>query len=169
MKHIATVGIGILFVIILAQHTRSATPTVVTISSQRLTAQSTVGKRASQQLETMRQEKGRELQEKQKALEVVARELARTGVIADRERLARDESQKRLELQQLTQQAQTDFQNAQVRLQAEIRVQLTPILADIAKRYGVDVVLNADTAVAWAAPGTDATDEVVRRMNALPQ
>ena len=33
---------------------------------------------------------------------------------------------------------------------------------------GVDVVLNSDT-IAWAAPGTDTTNEVVQRLNALPQ
>ncbi len=61
------------------------------------------------------------------------------------------------------------FQAAQAKLQAELRGQLVPILADIAKRYGTDFVLNSDTAVAWAAPGTDATDEVLRRLNAPPQ
>jgi len=40
--------------------------------------------------------------------------------------------------------------------------------AEPLKRAGVDVVLNSDT-IAWAAPGTDTTNEVVQRLNAAPQ
>jgi len=171
MKQLVALAAVAFFVVVAVAHTRSAAPSVVTISSQRLTAQSAVGKRANQQLETMRQERGRELVEKQKAVETVVRQLAGRNALtpAEIERLSQEETQKRAELQQLTQQFQTDFQATQARLQTEIRAQLAPILADIAKRYGVDVVLNSDAAVAWAAPGTDATDEVLRRMNAPPQ
>ena len=136
-----------------------------------MSAQSDVGKRANQQLEAIRQERMRELTAKQKELEDVVRQLTRAEALtsADRERLIQDESRRRAELQQLTQQAQTAFQAAQTKLLTEIRGQLAPILADIAKRYGTDVVLNSDAAVAWSAPGTDTTDEVLRRLNALPQ
>ena len=171
MKQFAVVAAVAIIIVGAAVHTRSAAPSVVTISSQRLSAQSAAGKRATQQLETMRQERGRELVEKQKALETLARQLANANALppAEIERVSQEESRKRAELQQLTQQFQTDFQAAQARLQGEIRAQLAPILADVAKRYGVDVVLNADAAVAWSAPGTDATDEVLRRLNAGPQ
>jgi Skp family chaperone for outer membrane proteins len=150
---------------------RTAGPTLVTVSIQRVSAQSDLGKRATQQLEALRQERQRELATKQKELEDIIRQLTRNqGMpIADRERLTQDETRLRAEFQQLTQQAQTAFQAAQAKLQTEIRGKLTPILADIAKRYSAEVVLNSDAAVAWAAPGTDTTDEVLRRLNALPQ
>ena len=94
--------------------------------------------RAGQQLEALRQERGRGLQAKQKELEDVVRQLAKdTLPQADRERLSQDESRRRAELQQLTTQAQTEFQATQARLNTELRSQLTPILADIAKRAGV--------------------------------
>lgn len=150
---------------------RTAGPSVVSVSIQRIWAQSDVGKRANQQLEAIRQERGRELTAKQTELEDVVRQLAKPGALApaERERLTQDETRRRAELPQLSQQAQTAFQTAQAKLLKDMIGQLSPILADIAKRYGVDVVLNSDTAVAWAAPGTDATDEVVRRLNAPPQ
>ncbi len=171
MKQLAALAAVAIFIVVAAVHTRSAAPSVVTISSQRIATQSAVGKRANQQLDAMRQERGRELVEKQKALETVARQLANANALppAEIERLSQEESRKRAELQQQTQQFQTDFQAAQARFQGEIRAQLAPILADVAKRYGVDVVLNSDAAVAWSAPGTDATDEVLRRLNAGPQ
>ena len=171
MKQLLGLVVGATVILIGAAHVKSAGPSVVTISLQRVSAQSDIGKRANQQLEALRQERGRELTAKQKALEEVVRQLTRTEALppADRDRLSQDESRRRAELQQLTLQAQTAFQNTQVQLQTEIRNQLSPILADIAQRYGVDMVLNADAAVAWAAPGTDATDEVLRQLNARPK
>jgi Skp family chaperone for outer membrane proteins len=150
---------------------RTVGPAMVTVSIQRVSSQSEVGKRANQELEALRQERGRELTAKQKELDDVSRQLARTEGLspADRQRLTQEETRRRAEFQQLTQQAQAAFLAAQAKLQTEIRGKLTPILSDIAKRHGVDIVLNSDAAVAWAAAGTDTTDEVLRRLNALPQ
>ena len=172
MKNFLAIGGAVIIVLgVAAARPRTAGPSTVAVSIQRVSAQSDVGKRANQQLEAIRQERTRELTAKQKELEDVVRQLTRAEALtsADRERLIQDESRRRAELQQLTQQAQTAFQAAQTKLLTEIRGQLAPILADIAKRYGTDVVLNSDAAVAWSAPGTDTTDEVLRRLNALPQ
>jgi Skp family chaperone for outer membrane proteins len=169
MKHVSVFVAGAIVIVLAAAHVRSAAPTVIVVSLQRISAQSNLGKRANQQLEALRQERGRDLQAKQKELEDVVRQLIKESLPqAERERLSQDESRRRAELQQLTTQAQTDFQSAQTRLSTELRSQLTTILADIAKRSGVEVVLNADT-IAWAAPGTDATNEVLQRLNAAPQ
>jgi Skp family chaperone for outer membrane proteins len=170
MKQLCVLAAGAMVVVLGATHVRSAGPSVVTVSLQRIATQSNAGKRAIQQLETLRQERGRELTVKQKELEDVVRQAAKDTLPAvDRDRLSQDESRRRAELQQLTSQAQSDYQNTQSRLQTELRAQINPILADIAKRYGVDVMLNSDTAVAWAASGTDTTDEVLQRLNATPQ
>jgi Skp family chaperone for outer membrane proteins len=170
-QFLALAGAGIVVFGMAAAYPRSAGPAMVTVSLQRVSTQSDIGKRATHQLDALRQERGRELTTKQKELEDVVRQLTRTDGLspADRERLTQDETRRRAELQQMTQQAQTTLQTTQAKLQTEIRGQLTPILADIAKRYGADIVLNSDAAVAWAAPGTDTTDEVLRRLNTLPQ
>jgi outer membrane protein len=170
MKQLCVVAASAVVIVLAAAHVRSAGPTVVTVSLQRVAAQSNVGKRVTQQLETLRQERTRDLQAKQKELEDVMRQVAKADALptAERDRLVQDEARRRTEFQQLSQQAQSDLQSTQLRLQGELRAQLTPILADIAKRSGVDVVLNSDT-IAWAAPGTDTTNEVVQRLNAAPQ
>src|SRR5207245_1908112 len=107
---------------------------------------------------------------KQKELEEVVKQLAKGAALpaADRDRLTQDEVKRRTELQQMTSQANADIIATQTRLQGELRTQIAPILAEIAKQRGVDVVLNGD-ALAWAAPATDATNEVLQRMNAAPQ
>jgi Skp family chaperone for outer membrane proteins len=172
MKHFVTLaGVGAIVMGVAVAHTRTVGPSFISVSLQRLAAQSSIGKKASQELDALRLERNRELATKQKELEDVARQLTRSSVLleADRARLTQDENRRRAEIQQLTLQAQVDVQAAQARLQTEFRGKLAPILADIGKRYGTDVVLNADAAVVWAAPGTDATDEALRRLNALPQ
>jgi Skp family chaperone for outer membrane proteins len=171
MKQLCVLAAGAIVIILGATHVRSAGPSVVVVSLQRVATQSSTGKRAIQQLETLRQERGRELSVKQKELEDVVRQVAKADTLpaVDRDRLSQDENRRRAELQQLTSQANSDYQNTQSRLQAELRAQIQPILADIAKRHGVDVVLNSDAAVAWAAPGSDTTDEVLQRLNATPQ
>jgi len=169
MKQLSVLAASAIVIVLAATHLRSAGPTVIVVSLQRIVTQSNAGKRANQQLEALRQERGRDLQAKQKELEDVVRQLAKDSLPqADRERLSQDESRRRTELQQLTTQAQTDFQTTQARVNAEVRSQLTPILADIAKRSGVDAIFNSDT-IAWAAAGADMTNEVVQRLNAAPQ
>jgi Skp family chaperone for outer membrane proteins len=169
MKQLFGIAAGVVVAVVGVEHVRSAAPSVVAVSLQRVAAQSTPGKRAIQQLDTMKQERGRELLAKQKELEDVIRQLAKAATPSpDRDRLSQDETRRRAELQQLTSQANTDIAAAQSRLQTELRAQLTPILADIAKQRGVDVVLNGDT-IAWASPATDATNEVLQRLNAAPQ
>jgi Skp family chaperone for outer membrane proteins len=169
MKQLWIFAAAAIVIALAAAQVRSAGPTVVIVSLQRIATQSNAGKRASQQLETLRQERARDLQAKQKELEDVGRQLAKDSLpAADRERLSQDQSRRRAELQQLTTQAQTEFQSTQARVNAEVRSQLTPILADIAKRAGVDAIFNSDT-IAWAAAGADMTNEVVQRLNAAPQ
>ena len=170
MKQLSLFAAGVLIVVLGAAHVRSAAPSVVIVSLSRVAAQSNAGKRANQQLETLRQERGRDLLTKQRALEETVRQLSKADALpqAERDRLTQDQNRLRSELQQQTAQANSDFQTTQVRLNTDLRAQLAPILADIAKRAGVDVVLNADT-IAWAAPGSDMTDEVIQRLNALPQ
>jgi len=168
MKKLSVLAASAVVIVLAATHVRSAGPTVIIVSLQRIATQSNAGKRANQQLETLRQERARELQAKQKELEDVVRQLAKDSLPqADRERLSQDESRRRAEFQQLTTQAQTEFQTVQARVNGEVRSQLTPILADIAKRAGVDAIFNSDT-IAWAAAGTDVTNEVVQRLNATP-
>jgi Skp family chaperone for outer membrane proteins len=170
MKRMLGLAAAVLVVGVMAAQVRSAAPAVVAVSLTRIASQSNSGKRAMQQLDTLKQERARELLAKQKELEEVVKQLAKAAALpaADRERIAQEDVRRRSELQQMASQANADIAAMQGRLQGELRTQIAPILADIAKQRGVDVVLNAD-GLAWAAPATDATNEVLQRMNAAPQ
>src|SRR5881227_3589766 len=133
MKQLIGFAAGVLVVAAGAAQLRSAAPAAVVVSLQRIAAQSNTGKKAIQQLETMKQDRGRELAAKQKELEGVVKQLAAGGALpaAERERLSQDEARRRTEFQQMTQQANADMAAIQQRLQQELRSQISPILADI--------------------------------------
>jgi Skp family chaperone for outer membrane proteins len=62
-------------------------------------------------------------------------------------------------------QAQTEIQAAQRQMQATVQGRVKTILDDVAKAQNLQVVLNADAALVWAAPGLDLTPAVIERMN----
>jgi Skp family chaperone for outer membrane proteins len=148
------------------------TSQIVYVSMQRISTESTDAKAATAQLDALRLERTRELTAKQKVLEDTRRQLANAGGVfsaSKRAQLTADEERQRTELQRLTQQAQTDFQDLQRQLQATLRQKLTAAIDDLSKRRAIQVVLNQDTAVVWASPGTDVTTEVIERLNASAQ
>ena len=126
MKQLLALGAVAVVVAFATAHPRSAAPSILTVSLQRVATQSNLGKRATQQLDTLKQERMRELTARQKELEDVVRQLAKGDALpaADRERLSQDDARRRTELQQLTgdprvapawvlpRQAQDEFANA---------------------------------------------------------
>ena len=94
MKQLCVFAASTIVIVLAAAHVRSAGPTVVTVSLQRVATQSNIGKRSSQQLETMRQERNRDLQAKQKELEEAIRQIAKGDALpaAEREHVVQDEA-----------------------------------------------------------------------------
>ena len=148
------------------------TSQIVYISMQRISTESMEAKSAAAKLDALRQERTREIAAKQHILEETRRQLANAGGVfsaSRRAQLTSDEGRERTELQRLTQQTQTDFQDLQRQLQIALRQKLTAAIDVISKRRAIQVVLNQDTAVVWAPPGADVTTEVIERLNASAQ
>jgi Skp family chaperone for outer membrane proteins len=67
----------------------------------------------------------------------------------------------------LTQDSQNEVQTLQRQLQADLRQEFTAIMTEIAGPRAIQIVLNSDAAIVWAAPGTiDLTTQVLDRLNA---
>lgn len=136
------------------------------VSMQRMIAESPATKAEAARLESMRQEKSRVLRNKQQALENTRQELARAASgSAALPRLRQEEQQRRSDFEQATVEAQTALQALQHQLQSALRAQLKAALDELATRQGVQIVLNEDTGVVWASPGSDLTGLVVQRLN----
>ena len=131
---------------------KPAAARVGVVSLQRVIAESAEGRAAEQQLQELGKKMAGQVAARQKELQ----QPDAGGTPATRQ----------AELQRLFQQSQVEFANAQRQAQAELRTKLSPVLANVAAAHGVDVILNADNTLVWAAPGVDLTADLLTRLNA---
>ena len=61
---------------------------------------------------------------------------------------------------------QTDIQTLQRQMQAEIQTRVRAAADQVGREQNLQLILNGDTAVVWAAPGLDVTAAVIDRVNA---
>src|SRR5262249_37894075 len=102
----------------------------VVVSMQRIATESVEGRAANERLQALAQKSLGDFAEKQTQHPPIATQ----------------------ELQRLAQQSQVDFQTAQRQAQIELRAKVNSIVAEVAAKRGVEVVLNADILV-WSASG----------------
>jgi Skp family chaperone for outer membrane proteins len=148
------------------QHSSFATRPFGYVSMQQVLNDATEAKVAAERLKTTQQQKAGELRTRQVALAETRRQLGEPAGMFQGKRLRALEERQRTELEQATAQAQLDFQTLQAEVQRELRTRLKAVLDELAKRHGLEIVLNQDTAVLWAAPGLDLTSAVIERLNA---
>ena len=137
------------------------------VSAQRIFAESADGKASVARMQTLQQQKAGELRTRQQTLETTRQQLAKAEG-AERTQLQQQEQTQRVDFERATLQAQTDLQTLQRQVQTEVLGHVKTVLDDVTKGQRIDLVLNADQAVVWAAPGADLTDAVVAGMNARP-
>lgn len=125
---------------------KSAGTRAVSVSMNRLLAESSEGKAANQRLQQLAQKMSAD--------------------IATREKDARTTQE---ELQRARQQAQTDFANAQRQIQYELKLKMNPALTEVASQHGAELILNSDVAIVWAVGRLDVTTELLNKLNAKPK
>jgi Skp family chaperone for outer membrane proteins len=135
------------------------------VSAQRIFLEAADGKTEMARVQTLQQQKTTELRAKQQALETTRQQLAGAGDGPTRMQLQQQELQQRTDLERSTVQAQADIQTAQRQMQAVVQGRVRTILDDLAKAQNLQIVVNADTTLVWAAPGLDLTAAVIERMN----
>jgi Skp family chaperone for outer membrane proteins len=145
-----------------------ADATVVYVSSQRLSNETTMGKAGLSRMQALQREKTEDLRVRQQTLEETRRALAQASNPAERSRLQVQEQQQQADFARAQAQAQTDLQSLQREIQAELRPAVQAVLAELLKGTNVEVVLPLETAVVWGAPGRDVTSAVIERLNKTP-
>jgi outer membrane protein len=136
------------------------------VNVQLVAARSVEGKVAAEKIKVVQEQKSRELQEKNKALQSDQQKLEQGGsVLSDQARAqlqANIERQQR-DLQRFTEDAQQDVQALAEQVETEFNRKLTPIIDRVAKQKGVHFVFNAQqSGLIWAEPGMDLTAEVIQ-------
>ena len=136
------------------------------VNVQAVAAASVEGKVAAEKIKGLQEQKSRELQEKNKALQSAQQKLEQGGsVLSDQARAqlqAEIERQQR-DLQRFTEDAQQDVQQLAEQVEADFNRKLTPIIDRVAKQKQVHFVFNAaQSGLIWAEPGMDLTAEVIQ-------
>jgi Skp family chaperone for outer membrane proteins len=135
------------------------------ISAQRVFLESVEGKAQGARLQALQQQRAGELKARQQTLENVRRQAAQATDNAARVQFQQQESQQRTDLERATAQAQQDLQNLQRQVQTDFQGRVKVVLDELTKGRGLQLVLNADQAVLWSAPGLDLTSAVIERLN----
>jgi Skp family chaperone for outer membrane proteins len=138
---------------------------VATVSAQRIALESTVGKASRARVQALQQERADDVRTKQQALEAIRRQLAQAGDASQRPSLQAQEQTQRAELERAAVKAQMDVQALDRQINAELLGKVRQAVGDVIKGRNIQVVLNADSAVIWAAPDLDLTADVIQRLN----
>jgi outer membrane protein len=136
------------------------------VNVQAVAAASAEGRVAAEKIKGLQEQKSRELQDRNKALQSAQQKLEQGGsVLSDQARAqlqAEIERQQR-DLQRFTEDAQQDVQQLAEQVEGEFNRKLTPIIDRVAKQKQVHFVFNAaQSGLIWAEPGMDLTAEVIQ-------
>ena len=142
------------------------------IRIDRIAAESSAGKGLNERVKALNDQKVRELNDKNKALQSVQQKLDSGGsVLKDtaRAQLQAEVERQQRDIQRFTEDAQQDLQALQQQLQEEFTRQLNPILDKVAKEKQVHMVFNAtESGLVWADPSMDLTSDVIKALDAAP-
>ena len=139
---------------------------VAYVSGQRLSAESAEGKAGTARIQALQQAKAADIRARQQAYEAVRMQLTRATDAGARTTLEKEEGQRRAELERAVAQAQADIQSLQRQITNDLMAKVRPILEQLVAGTDVQVVLQSDGPVLWAAPGLDLTLAVLERLNA---
>jgi Skp family chaperone for outer membrane proteins len=139
------------------------------VNMQLVAAQSNDGKAAAEKLKAFQDQKGRELQDKQKTLQAAQQKLESGGSVlsdAARTQLQTDIERQQRDLQRLSEDAEQDVQNLAQQVEADFTRKVLPVIEKVATEKQVHFVFNAaQSGLIWAEPGMNLTSEVIAAMN----
>jgi Skp family chaperone for outer membrane proteins len=141
------------------------------VNLQAIAQLSADGKAANSRVQALAQKKQTEGQTKSKALQDNQQKLQTSGSVMSeqaRSQLEKEIERQTVEGQRFEQDAQAELNELQQELQTEFQKKLMPILEQLSKEKGLQVLLSAaDSGVIWADPGLDLTLEAVRKLDSM--
>jgi outer membrane protein len=137
---------------------------------QRIAAESSEGKASTEKVKALNDQKVKELNDKNKALQAAQQKLESGGSLlsdAARTQLASDIDRQQKDIQRFTEDAQQEVQTLQAQLQDDFQRQLTPIIQKVATDRSLHMIFSVtDSGLVWGDPSLDLTDEVIKAFNA---
>lgn len=172
-RSLAIATLGLCFVVGGFLRADAASPSAAStkvgyVDLQRTLNETAAGKKAKKRLEGDKKKKQRALDRQQKELQKFAAELDKQRVVLKPDVLRQRErelQEKYVKLQEVYLQLQQDLAKQEAQLVQEIFGKAAPVIQEIAKRRGYDMILEKnESAVLWGQNALDITDEVNRRI-----
>lgn len=130
------------------------------------------GKTATDQIQKATVAKQKDIESKAKALQANQQKLDAGGSVMTetaRAALTKEIDRQQKEGERLEQDAQQELTELQQEVQAEFQKKLLPILQDLGREKGLQMLFSAaDSGLVWADPGLDLTGEAITRLDATP-
>ncbi len=158
----------VMSLVTMSQGTPPPQTTIAYLSPTRIVAGSAEARAEAAKFQTMAKQSAADLNAKRRALETTRQQLAKATNGAARTQLQQREREQLADYERETTEAKKQLQSSQRELMGDLNVLLKPVLDEIVKEGNIQVVLNADTSLVWAAPKLDLTSEVIARLNARP-
>ena len=140
------------------------------VDLQRIAQNSAEGKAAATKIQALQKQKLGEIQEKNKQVEELRKKLEQGGtVLSDsaRSQIEKDIDRTSRELQFMQQNAQAEAEGLERELNAEFQRKLNPILEQVGKEKGLQMLFSIrDNGAVWADTGLDLSEEVIKRFDA---
>ena len=120
-------------------------------------------------VKALNDQKVRELNEKNKALQSAQQKLDSGGNVLNdtaRAQLTAEIERQQRDIQRFTEDAQQDLQALQQQLQEEFTRKLNPVLDKVAREKQVHMVFNAtESGLVWADPTMDLTSDIIKALD----
>lgn len=132
------------------------------------------GKAAAAKLQDWEKKKTAEIQVKVKEAEALQAKVNQGGTVLNdqaRAQAQRDLQRLQREVTAMQEDAQQEGQGLRQQLLNEFSQKVNPIIAAVAKEKGLHMVFSVsdEANVAWADPGLDLTQEIIKRVDAAPK
>lgn len=141
------------------------------VDIQRVVQESAEGKASSGRVQALIQKKQSEAAEKNKQIQANQQKLQQSGgVLSDaaRAQLEKEIERQQTEAQRFQQDAQKEIDELTAELQGEFIRKLQPALQQVAAEKGLHALFSTQAGMlAWADPGLDLTNDVVKKFDAL--
>jgi outer membrane protein len=140
------------------------------INVQEVAATSNEGKAFTAKVQSLQEQRIKELQDKQKALQATQQKLEQGGSVLNdtaRAQLQSDIERQQRDIQRATEDAQQEVTNLTQQLQAQFEERLRPIVDKVAKEKQVHFIFSAaESGLVWADPTMDLTVDVIKAFDA---
>jgi outer membrane protein len=137
---------------------------------QRVANESAEGKAATERVKALNEQKVKELNDRNKALQAAQQKLDQGGNVlndAARAQLQADIEKQQKDIQRFTEDAQQEVQSLQQQLQADFEKKLQPVINKIAQEKQLHMIFSAtDSGLIWGDPALDLTSEVIKEFDA---